>query len=594
MKSPTTTSLKLLCAAAMLLGLASCGNRNGRTVGIPQNEDPRPAAADDSPSQNAESGTAVADEPTANDAPPPANPALGMGLSGITSSSTQYPFIDLMKQARGWKDWDNKVEGFSKDERDWVTALKAGQTAGTVFLVVPKEMPAIYDRAIVFYEGEGEIEYGWRAKKIDSLSRPGRDVITLSQGNHLLKIVRTNPDNYIRNIRIIPERHLAAYERGEVFNPDWVARIENFPALRFMDWLATNNSRQQSWEQRPRIEDRTWAVKGVPLEMILQLANQVGADPWLNIPHLADGDYIERFAELVKANLNPDANVYVEHSNEVWNWQFQQARHANATGRERWGDRGNAYMQWHGMRTAQICDIFKQEVFTAASERVKCVLGVQTSWRGLQTAALECPLWVAEGNEPCFKHGFDYIGITSYFDGGLNGPRKAKADPEHVAILQSWFQEPDGGMTKAFEQLTDGRHLRAIEKFSDYQGVEQEIEDRLAYWQPTAASYGLGLVAYEGGQHITANGHVLQNDPAVAEFHTGVNRDPRMQGVYSSLLNAWEAGGGDLHAHFVDISFPSKWGSWGALEYVTQESSPKWNALLEFNRRLSQGNETPE
>ena len=38
-------------------------------------------------------------------------------------------------------------------------------------------------------------------------------------------------------------------------------------------------------------------------------------------------------------------------------------------------------MQWHGVRTAHICDVFKREVFGDQSSRVRCVLGTQTGRR---------------------------------------------------------------------------------------------------------------------------------------------------------------------------------------------------------------------
>lgn len=513
----------------------------------------------------------------------------GIGLTGVADWSTQYPFLDLMKQARPWRDWGSQGTDFALDDRGWVTSLANGQTAGTVFLTVPSGVPKIYDRVVVLYEGDGEIEYGWKAKKIESLSRPGRDVVALGQGNHLLNIVRTNPKNYIRNIRIVPEQHLKTYQRGEIFNPDWLARLEGFQALRFMDWMATNDSEVESWQQRPRIEDRTWAEKrGVPLEVMLELANRLEVDPWFNIPHRADSEYIRKFATLVRSRLDSDLNVYVEHSNEVWNWQFAQAHDARDMGEKRWGDEGNAYLQWHGMRTAQICDTFKQQVFTRNPRRVKCVLGVQTAWRGAQTAMLECPLWVAEGNKPCHQSGLDYLAITTYFEGGLNGPRRSDANPAaHTNLLRSWLREPDGGMAKAFEQLTDGRHLRSIEPLADYRGLEAELRDRFAYWNTSAEQYGLGLVAYEGGQHITANGHALEGDRAIQDFHIALNRHPRMKEIYASMLNLWQESGGELHVHFVDIAAPSKWGSWGALEHLNQPTSPKWEALNEFNRKLA-------
>lgn len=53
------------------------------------------------------------------------------------------------------------------------------------------------------------------------------------------------------------------------------------------------------------------------MEAMLDLANRLDADPWFCIPHLADDDFVRRFAELVKQRLEPERSVYVEYSNEV-------------------------------------------------------------------------------------------------------------------------------------------------------------------------------------------------------------------------------------------------------------------------------------
>jgi hypothetical protein len=37
-------------------------------------------------------------------------------------------------------------------------------------------------------------------------------------------------------------------DAGEIFNPDWLARMRGVKALRFMDWMATNDS--ALWRQR--------------------------------------------------------------------------------------------------------------------------------------------------------------------------------------------------------------------------------------------------------------------------------------------------------------------------------------------------------
>ncbi len=519
--------------------------------------------------------------------------SLGMGLNGIADWSTQMPFLDLMKQARAWRDWNSKVNnelGFDTDENDWIKSLKKGQAAGTVFLVSPRDEPVIYQRYVVLYDGEGVINYRWGAKKINQESRPGRDIITVSPGNNLLEISKTDPANFLRNIKIIPEKHIKFYLAGHTFNPDWLKRIKNFNTLRFMDWMKTNHSLQSQWRNRPLITHRSWAPIGVPLEVMIELSNITSSNPWFNIPHLADQDYIAEFAKLVKRTLKDALSVYIEHSNEVWNWQFKQAQYANTAGRERWPGIGTAYMQWHGMRTAQICDIFKghkqspKNIAPKAQKQpvIKCVLGTQTGWQGLETAALECPEWVKEGHAPCYSHGIDYIGITTYFNGKLNGPVKSE-NPAYSTVLKQWASSGDKGIEQAFAQLNTGKPLQHIPAFKDYQGIEKQLAKNMTYWRSAAKKYQLALVAYEGGQHITANGHLLQNNSAVTQFHQTINEDPKMTAIYTHHLTKWQQLGGELNVLFVDIGAPSKWGSWGALKRVDQVSSPKWDAIQTFN-----------
>lgn len=519
---------------------------------------------------------------------PPESPrdaSLGMGLTGISDWSGQYAFIDMMKQARGWKDWRGKTGDIAVDAHDWVTQLAPGQTAGTVFLTVGDDAEPLFERAIVLYDGKGELSYGWSAKLLAEQSKPGRHVIALSRGNHLLEITATDPADPVRNIRIIPEPLYPAFRKGEIFNPAWLERLQPFRALRFMDWLSTNNSTLRHWNDRPRPEDRSYATNGVPLEIAITLANRLQAVPWVNIAHLADDDYVLKFAELIHKTLDPALTVYVEHSNEVWNWQFQQAQYANREGRARWGNVGNAYMQYHGMRTAQICDVFKQQVFARQPHRVKCVLGLHTANRHIASAALECPLW-RERRGACHRHGIDFVGITGYFSGHLNGPRK-DGNERHAKIIKSWAKAGATGLDQAFTQLRTGEPLQALklDRERPFKGVAAKMRDDIEHWVKAAQKYDLGVVAYEGGQHITANAHQLQDDVEVTAFHAALSRDPRMGEIYQAMLTEWRAGGGQLFMHFVDISQSSKWGSWGALTYLGDEKSPKWDALIEFNAK---------
>lgn len=524
------------------------------------------------------------------------NRSLGIGLNGLADYSTQIPFLDAFRTARNWYticgpedpacqgQGNNNAEiKLDLDENGWVKSLpKPGTGAGytRVATLLYREIPGAFPtgKYVVLYDGEGKILYEFESKKIEEESRPGRDVINVTGGGAgiCLHIIETDPNktgNYIRNIRVVPEQYEKTFAT-QIFNPDWVEKIKGFQTLRFMDWMETNNSPQKNWEDRPKLTDSTWQGKGTPIEVMVTLANRLKADAWFNMPHLATDDYIRKFAEYVKANLDPQLKAYVEYSNEVWNWQFQQAQYASEQGKARWGaDLGDAWMQFSGMKAAQVCDIWKKEVFKEASNRVFCVIATQTAWKGLEEPLLNAPKWVAQGNEPPYKHGIDGLAITGYFSGGLG-------KPENLDTVLSWRSDPDGGFGKAFKQIREGGLLKEGDSVSN-------IIELFEYHSKVAKEKGLQLVAYEGGTHIVGMGGAENNDQ-LTEFLIAINKHPEMYNTYTMLLNGWKQKGGAIFNHFVDVGQPSKWGSWGALTSLYEngspntKGSPRYNALMDF------------
>jgi len=100
-----------------------------------------------------------------------------------------------------------------------------------------------------------------------------------------------------------------------------------------------------------------------------------------------------------------------------------------------------------------------------------------------------------------------------------------------------------------------------------------------------AQRYGLALIAYEGGQHLANSG-----DEALSDRFIAANRDPRMGEIYLAHLQAWRELGGGVFMAFTDIAQPSRFGSWGVLESLTQDPSaaPKYQALLSFAQELGE------
>lgn len=522
---------------------------------------------------------------------PSAQVRLGTNLTSVNDWSTQRPFIDGFKSARRWLtqcvasdpgctgSWDTpEFDRLDLDEQGWVRSLPAAADeliftrVGTLlFREIAGDYPG--GQYVVLYEGEGTIEYGFDARKDEALSKPGRDVLNVTPSNEGIHLIITATDpyktgNYIRNIHVVPiaaEQTFAA----EIFNPVFLNRIDRFQALRFMDWMATNDSTQKEWRDRPQVEDATYAVKGVPVEIMVALANRVHADPWFTLPVQATDEYIREFARIVKDQLDPNLRVYVELSNEVWNWQFSQAHYAMEQGKARWGDRGDAYMQWYGMRAAQMAELWKQ-IFAHQLDRLKTMIATQTVWRGLEAAALDCPLWVAEGHAPCHQ-SVDLYAIAGYFSGNLN-------QPENQAAVEALLNEPDGGFEQAFTQMQQGGIVPAL----GYDDSLVGAFDVMAYHRNVAQQHNLQLVVYEGGQHL-----VNANSEKLTTFFMALNRDRRMGDLYSQLLRGWKDSGGTLFMNFSDIGRWSRWGSWGVLESVNQAHSPRYDALMRFLDEVS-------
>ncbi|MCA1993209.1 MAG: cellulose-binding protein [Coleofasciculus sp. S288] len=509
------------------------------------------------------------------------NSYLGTNLNHINDSSTEMPFLDAFKTSRQWitqckseelgcsGSWStNELDKLDLDEQGWVKSLPAPEEppeytrVGTLLFRDIGRYPG--GRYVVLYDGEGNIEYKFDATKDTAASKPGRDIINVTPSNAGIYLIITSTDpnktgNYLRNIRVIQAEYEETYQT-QIFNPKFIKKINPFKTIRFMNWIKTNDSNQSEWKNRPKLDNASYGREnGVPLEIMVELANRLKSDPWFNIPHMATDEYITNFAQLVKESLNPELKVYVEFSNEVWNSQFKQQRYALQQGQSRWGkDKKDAHMQWYGMQTAQMCDIWKS-TFGNQKNRVVCVMGTQTAWKGLEESALECSYWVAEGNKPCYQHGIDVYAIAGYFGRHLG-------DAENSSQVESWLSNSDGGFGKAFKELSDS--------------LSQEYENFI-YHANVAKQKGLKLVAYEGGQHIVGRQGVENNDK-LTNFFIELNRRPEMYELYTQLLNQWKRACGTLFIHYCDIRKPSKWGSFGALEYLDQDSSPKYDALIDF------------
>lgn len=546
------------------------------------------------------SETALAESASAT-ATPNANSPLGTNLGTISDWSSEWAFVDAFKPSRPWltqctanqqpnctfaNEWDTGEENLlDLDASGWVRSLPSPTDppiywyVGTLMLdSINGHYPA--GQYIVLYDGAGTITYGDDAVKDTTNSSPGRDVLNVTPTNAgiYLAITATDPShtgNYIRNIRVIMPGYESIYST-QIFHPTFLARIQQYSVLRFNDWMDTlDGSTQGDWTKRPLPTDARWntatgnVAKGVPVETMVALANRIGADPWFNMPHLADDNYVTQFATLVLNRLGPGRKVYVEYSNEVWNDAYPfsiQANWVEAQGLAMWpSSSASAFtkrMNWFGRRTAQICDIWKS-VWGAQRGRVKCVMGSQSGNTGTGSQPLDCALWTQ--GAPCTAHGINALAIAPYFGYYIG-------DISNQTQVQSWT------LDNLFNEIFNGGVLTGTYAYPG--GALKSASDEIALSKSVARARGIDLVAYEGGQHLVVVGGT---NTAMTNLFISANRDARMGTAYAQYLARWKTQGGTLFNHYNNVYTPyGVSGSWGALEYLDQTSSPKYDALMQF------------
>lgn len=508
------------------------------------------------------------------------NPALAMGLNGLADWSVQHPFIDIMKTARtwighrdgAWGAWSTQdlQAGGHLDEQGWPRSLPEGATALEALIMTdqPEAAIGLIGRYRVTFDGEGTLRVVGRASKVSV--RNGEIWFSYAPGEGAvgLSIQETDPNgtgNNIRNIVVTRAAHIPLYEAGVTFNPDWLEVVDDLRAIRFMDWMLTNGSPVTTWSERPVTSDYTYTRRGVPMEIMVLLANEIGADPWFSMPHAADDTYVQRFAEYARDTLDPRLIAYVEYSNEFWNFIFPQTAWMRDRAMERWGAaaKNDGWMQYGGMRANQIAGIWSDVYGADTATRLKRVIAVHTGWLGLEEPLLQAPLWRAENpTAPPISDSFDAYAVSGYFGHELGSDEMAET-------VRGWMAMDENAASQAA-----GRVLR--------DGSLTELLDVLyPYHAKIAGDHSLELIMYEGGTHVAGLGAQV-NDEAMTKFFTTFNYSNEMALLYDELLSGWQAAGGTLFNAFVDVARPSQYGSWGALRHLDDDNA-RFQVLKAFN-----------
>ncbi len=492
-----------------------------------------------------------------------ADPSLAVGLTTVTQFSSELPFINLLHQSNF-----DALFGFAPNNgsnQNFLSLLAQGNVsadgtllsfpneAGTLFQAILRGLPEGALKAgkyILTYEGNADpTHFDIEGGDINfAESTPGRLVIDITESDRIAVIFEDPAIELpLRITSLVHEENLALHDAGAIFNPDFLDLFQDYRAIRFVTWMGTNNSTQTEFADLATIDDLYWGIEttlggnlpsGVPLEVMIDLANQLGADPWFNIPHAASDEYIREFARTIRDTLEPGLVAHIEYSNEVWNFGFNQARFALEQGNALFGNTTTNFQSfvYYGFRSAQVQEIFREEFGVEAyEERIHGVLATQTVNLGVLEGAIEGVERYFQDNQLAqadVSDYFDSVGVTGYFGvnfGDQGGPvNETEIFPDLLDLVNRSIQLFNTGVTASqFEHFNTSleEYYRNGTRPVEFQSAEfSEVELNLitndnlrtdfAANAAIATQNGLELIQYEGGLNSVLDiGRFLQPNP---------------------------------------------------------------------------------
>ena len=569
--------------------------------------------------------------------------ALGMNLPHAKYYNPAWMFVDLMKGSKPFESHNisdgkktDAIKQISMDANGYPLALPAqvegfseaqyvGTVLGEIGLSVDKQ-----ERYTLYYDGVGDIRLG--AVDIVDNSTAGQISFDFPKQKHIdqylltgkpktsftLSIKSSLAGDPIHNIRVM--RPNFSTTDSEQSHPLFHQRLAGFSTLRFMGTLGINRSNHETVADITSTQQAT-QFNAISPYYVAKIANTNKSNAWINIPHRATDEYVRNFAQILKDELNPNAKVYVEYSNEVWNSLFQDKKTKEgeliASGQYTYlttqgcadpsvaigacqGDKIESKknitrMRQYTKRSLEIFQIF-DSVFSQEKQRAISVLAGQagsTSKTSYILAALD------DVNINPNAYQVDSFAIAPYF-GGKFTRDMVMAQFNNTTMTMGSL----GGEQVLASDITMDQFLDEMAYI-----ITNEIPETIQKQKTLIDAKGMELIAYEGGQHIAALGARIRKwdenrnkiqgyefsdtekarwsnlFDAHVKFTGDVNRHARMKNLYKDYFKQWfDLGGKDFMAFSYIGANGAKSGSWGVLETQNQatEDAPKYAALREL------------
>jgi putative intracellular protease/amidase len=510
---------------------------------------------------------------------------VGMNLADLVDWDPAWVFKDVFKSSREWishgyntatrvTDWAGGANvPVAVDEHGWPTQLaswtnaagqRIEQRIGTLMF---RELNGAYPGGVYTaeWDGTGTVTWGMDARAIATgRTAAGRNFarlqVTPGNGGIYMRIDATNPADPIRNVNVwMPDHNGESFvghtwrpgDNGTPFHPRFLERLAPFDTIRAIHPSDTIESDIVRWSDRREVDDARQSTAMNPFrngwapEYQIELCNELDANCYFNMPHMADDDYVRNFATMVRDTLEPDLTAYVEWSNEVWNfapgfeatfWVRDQTLLPENAGLSHW--------QIVARETKRDLDIWTS-VFAGQSERLVRVVG-----------GFAAVPWITNQVAQHVGDSFDAIAIAPYI-----GPNAATRATYTAATTPDQILN-DTAATISFMSGVTTQHRQMADRYGTQFGRHVQ------------------LITYEAGMHLDGRNQPYQT----AMYQAGLL--PRSYDIYRDYMDAMHDAGVELfmHFNFTGRARASQWGDFAALHSMDEPlaTAHKYRALVDY------------
>ncbi|MBL7818696.1 MAG: hypothetical protein JNL70_27090 [Saprospiraceae bacterium] len=508
--------------------------------------------------------------------------SVGNNIGNISYYMTEWTFTDVARMSDNWltrsvggSEWDSgKGAEVPTDANGYPLSIPFTAADGSqqvVHTIMPCYTTGEYTLVM---KGKGSIYFRTPSGTVihHYLTPTGgtfvqkftisTDVTPQNTGNiypiFLLDINQSDASDPIRDIKLIAPGFYnpATQSETEVFHPLFKQRLAHFSLLRYMDFGYTNGSPLKNFSERTLPTTYTqMGAKGAAIEYMADLANEIQKDMWVCIPHQATDDYVTQLANLLKTRVNADVKMYIEYSNETWNSIFSQTTYVQDKGLalNLSTDRYEAGHLYVARRSGEIFKIFQDIFGTADRNRLVFVMSTQNG-----------SAWVTQQR-------FNALANPVINPSGVRADALSTAP--YLTVLKTTTDICNGTCIPSVDDLlNEARTHITSEAAPTLQTMKTEADKNL-----------VGLVCYEGGQHIVGLWEAINNQN-LTDNMTAANKDARMYGIYTDYLTTLKNSGVQMFANFSSCGSFGKYGSWGLLEYQDQPEAhaPKYRAIKDW------------